>query len=62
MTFSQRSIKYADLIVPLTKCPLGEAVQDDSGISYALKIIFLQESKIFVLGKVSLSLHYIPTI
>ena len=28
MTFSERSIKYADLLVPLKKCPLGEAVPD----------------------------------
>ena len=28
MTFSERSIEYADLLVPINKCPLGEAVPD----------------------------------
>jgi len=28
MTFSERSIEYADLLVPMNKCPLGEAVPD----------------------------------
>ena len=28
MTFTEKNIKYADLIVPFTKCPLGEPVPD----------------------------------
>ncbi len=34
MTFSERSIKYADLLVPLKKCPLGEAVPDCPFVEY----------------------------
>jgi hypothetical protein len=28
MAFTEKNIKYADLIVPLKKCPLGEPVSD----------------------------------
>lgn len=28
MIFTEKDIKYADLVVPFTKCPLGEAVKD----------------------------------
>lgn len=28
MAFTKKNIKYADLIVPFTKCPLGEPVAD----------------------------------
>ncbi len=34
MTFSERSIKYADLLVPIKKCPLGEAVPDCPFVEY----------------------------
>jgi hypothetical protein len=28
MAFTEKNIKYADLIVPFTKCPLGEPISD----------------------------------
>ncbi len=28
MAFTEKNIKYADLIVPIKKCPLGESVSD----------------------------------
>lgn len=28
MPFTEKNIKYADLIVPFTKCPLGDPVSD----------------------------------
>ena len=34
MILSERSIKYADLMVPLRKCPLGEAVPDCPFVEY----------------------------
>lgn len=34
MTFSERSIKYADLLVPIKKCPLGETVPDCPFVEY----------------------------
>lgn len=34
MGFTEKNIKYADLIVPFTRCPLGEPVEDCPFISY----------------------------
>lgn len=34
MIFSNRSIEYADLLVPMRKCPLGETVTDCPFIEY----------------------------
>lgn len=34
MGFTEKNIKYADLIVPFTKCPLGEPVSDCRFVSY----------------------------
>lgn len=34
MAFTEKNIEYADLIVPFTKCPLGEAVADCPFIAY----------------------------
>lgn len=34
MAFTEKNIKYADLIVPFTKCPLGEPVNDCPFIRY----------------------------
>lgn len=34
MAFSEKNIKYADLIVPFIKCPLGEAVANCPFIDY----------------------------
>ena len=28
MIFTEKDVKYADLVVPFTKCPLGEPVKD----------------------------------
>jgi hypothetical protein len=37
MAFTEKNIKYADLIVPFSGCPLGEAVEDCPFTNY-LKI------------------------
>jgi hypothetical protein len=34
MAFTEKNIKYADLIVPFTKCPLGEVVTDCPFVDY----------------------------
>ena len=34
MIFTEKDIKYADLVVPFTKCPLGEAVKDCPFMGY----------------------------
>ena len=34
MSFTEKNIKYADLVVPFTGCPVGEPVNDCPFISY----------------------------
>ena len=34
MIFTEKDLKYADLVVPFTKCPLGEPIKDCPFVEY----------------------------